>query len=192
MFLKRIFCRNDWIWSSELVSRQKVKIDLTLKDFRRRRNFQRQHQQLFNNRKSKIENRTSEIENCCSGFDSDQSTIWNLNTNSENERFQKQKLFLNLLNKDLRFENNFNDDQTTVAKTLLKTHKQRAIDFDNLFEFYWSALTKKYQLLTKMLNLLHQKRRNFETQLFINNWRFFSLKTLLSRKSSRSRRFNSK
>ena len=30
--------------------------------------------------------------------------------NSKNERFQKQKLFLNLLSKDSRFENNFNDD----------------------------------------------------------------------------------
>ena len=43
-----------------------------------------------------------------------------------------------------------------------------------------------------MLNLLYQKRRNFETRLFVNDWRFFSSKTLLSKKSSRSRRFNSK
>ena len=43
-----------------------------------------------------------------------------------------------------------------------------------------------------MLNLSHQKRRNFETQLFVNDWRSFNLKTLLNRKSSRLRRFNSK
>ena len=43
-----------------------------------------------------------------------------------------------------------------------------------------------------MLNLSHQKKRNFKTQLFVNDWRFFNLKTLLSRKLSRSRRFNSK
>ena len=43
-----------------------------------------------------------------------------------------------------------------------------------------------------MLNLSHQKRRNFETQLFVNDWRFFNLKTLLSRKLSRLRRFSSK
>ena len=43
-----------------------------------------------------------------------------------------------------------------------------------------------------MLNLSHQKRRSFEAQLFVNDWRFFNSKALLSRKSSRSRRFNSK
>ena len=43
-----------------------------------------------------------------------------------------------------------------------------------------------------MLNLLHQKKRNFKARLFINNWWSFNLKTLLSRKSSRSHRFNSK
>ena len=36
--------------------------------------LKRQHQQSFNNRKPKIENKTSKIENCCSEFDSDQST----------------------------------------------------------------------------------------------------------------------
>ena len=35
--------------------------------------FRKQHQQSFNNRKSKIENKTLKIENCCSEFDSDQS-----------------------------------------------------------------------------------------------------------------------
>ena len=43
-----------------------------------------------------------------------------------------------------------------------------------------------------MLNLSHQKKRNFEAQLFVNDWRFFNLKTLLNKKSSRSRRFNLK
>ena len=43
-----------------------------------------------------------------------------------------------------------------------------------------------------MLNLSHQKKRNFKTQLFVNNWRFFNSKALLSRKLSRSRRFNLK
>ena len=46
-----------------------------------------QHQQLFNNRKSKIENKTSKIENCCSEFDSDQSATWNLKINNKNEKF---------------------------------------------------------------------------------------------------------
>ena len=82
--------------------------------------------------------------------------------------------------------------KTTIARILLKRFKQRAIDFNDLLWFYWNALTKKYQLLTKMLNLLHQERRSFETQLFINNWRFLNSKTLRSRKSSRSQRFNSK
>ena len=154
--------------------------------------LRRQHQQSFNNRKSKIENKTSEIGNCCSESDSDQSTTWSLKTNDKNERFQKQKLLFSLLSKDLKFENNFNDDQTTVAKILSKTFKQRAIDFSDSFKFYWNALTKKYRLLTKMLNLSHQKRRNFEAQLFVNDWRSFNSKTLLSRKLSRSRRFNSK
>ena len=43
-----------------------------------------------------------------------------------------------------------------------------------------------------MLNLSHQKKRNFETQLFVSDWRSFNSKALLSRKSSRSRRFNLK
>ena len=43
-----------------------------------------------------------------------------------------------------------------------------------------------------MLNLSHQKKRNFETQLFVNDWQSFNLKTLLNKKSLRSRRFNSK
>ena len=151
-----------------------------------------QHQQSFNNRKPEIENRTSEIENCCSGSDSGQSTIWDLKTNDRNERFQKQKLLLSLLNRGSRFENSFSDDQMTIAKTLSKTFKQRAIDFSDSFEFYWNALTKEYRLLTEMLNLSHQKRQNFEAQLFVNDWRSFNLKALLSRKSSRSRRFSSK
>ena len=103
-----------------------------------------QHQQSFNNRKSKIENKTSEIENYCSESDSDQSTTWSLNTNNKNEKFQKQKLFLNLLSRGSRFENNFNDDQTTIARILSKTFKQRAIDLNDSFKFYWNALTKKY------------------------------------------------
>ena len=72
--------------------------------------LRKQHQQSFNNQKSKIENKTSEIENCCSKFDSGQSATWNLKTNDKNEKFQKQKLFFNLLSKSSRFENNFNDD----------------------------------------------------------------------------------
>ena len=51
-----------------------MKIDLTLKDSRRRKNPQRQHQQSFNNRKPKIEIKTSEIENCFSRSGSGQST----------------------------------------------------------------------------------------------------------------------
>ena len=98
--------------------------------------LRKQHQQSFNNRKLKIENKTSKIGNYCSKSDSDQSATWNLNTNNKNERFQKQKLLLNLLNKDLRFENNFNDNQTTVARTLSKTFKQRAIDFSDSLWFY--------------------------------------------------------
>ena len=69
-----------------------------------------QHQQSFNNRKSKIKNKISKIENCCSEFGSDQSTIWNLKINDRNEKFQKQKLLLSLLSRDSRFENNFNND----------------------------------------------------------------------------------
>ena len=45
--------------------------------------------------------------------------------------------------------------KTTIAKILLKTFKQRAIDFNDSFKFYENALTKEYQLLTKMLNLSH-------------------------------------
>ena len=98
--------------------------------------FKRQHQQSFNNRKSKIENKTSKIENCCSGFDSNQSATWSLKINNKNEKFQKQKLFLSLLNRDSRFENNFNDDQMTIARTLSKTFKQRAIGLSDSFKFY--------------------------------------------------------
>ena len=36
--------------------------------------LKKQHQQLFNNRKPKIENKTSKIGNCCSKSDSDQLT----------------------------------------------------------------------------------------------------------------------
>ena len=56
--------------------------------------------------------------------------------NNKNKKLQKQKLFFNLLNKDLRFENNFNDDQTIVVRILSKMFKQRAIDFSNSFKFY--------------------------------------------------------
>ena len=154
--------------------------------------FKEQHQQSFNNRKSKIENKTSEIENCCLKFDSGQPATWSLKTNDKNKKFQKQKLLFSLLSRDLKFKNSFNDDQTTIAKTLSKTFKQRATDFNNSFKFYWNALTKKYRLLTEMLNLLHQKKRNFKTQLFVNDWRFFNSKILLNKKSSRSRRFSSK
>ena len=43
-----------------------------------------------------------------------------------------------------------------------------------------------------MLDLSHQERRNFEAQLFASDWRSPSPEALLSRKSSRSRRFSSK
>ena len=40
--------------------------------------------------------------------------------NNKNEKFQKQKLFLNLLNENSRFENNFNDNQNNDRESFIK------------------------------------------------------------------------
>ena len=40
--------------------------------------------------------------------------------NDKNKKFQKQKLLLNLLSRDSRFENNFNDDQNDDRENFIE------------------------------------------------------------------------
>ena len=140
VFLKKKFYQNDWFFDSKLEDdlaykseNKKVKIDLTLTDFAKKKTFKSSTQSRIEKQKTKIEHRKLKI------------AVWNLTTISQRfkTRIQKMKTksFRNLSCGSVgwkaiwKLKIILKTIKTTIAKTLLKMCKRRLIDRNNSFNF---------------------------------------------------------